>query len=81
MPNHYFFHLLNSNPIYANSRHRLSYLNKNFNPKAHGGSGLIRRHQVHHAHHIHHAPRHATVGEGAAVHHTKRRPAPLKFRI
>ena len=75
MPNHYFFHLLNTNPRYANSMHKLSYLNKHHNPKAHGGSAMRKYLKAHSA------PRLFTVGEGTAVHHTKRRPTPLKFRI
>ena len=78
MPNHYFFHLLNTNPRYANSMHKLSYLNKHHNPKAHGGSAMTRYLKAHSAHS---APRLFTVGEGTSVHHTKRRPTPLKFRI
>ena len=73
MPKHYFFHLLNTNPRYANSMQKLSYLNKHHNPKARGGSGMRKYLQAYSAPHI--------LGEGTAMHHAKRRPAPLRFKI
>ena len=74
MPNHYFLHHLSTNPRYANSMHRLSYLNKHHNPKTRGGSAMRKYLQAHSA------PRLLAV-EGAAAHHTKRRPTPLRFKI
>ena len=78
MPNHYFFHLLNTNPLYANSMQKLSYLNTHYNPKAHahGGSAIRRYEPPPVPHHILDAR-----GISAVMHHTKRRPTPLKFRI
>lgn len=73
MTNHYFLHLLNTNPRYANSMHRLSYLNKHHNPKTRGGSAIRKYLQANSA------PR--LLGEGATMHHTKRRPTPLRFKI
>ena len=73
MPNHYFFHLLNTKPRYANSMHKLSYLNKHHNPKAHGGSAMRKYLQAHVSPHL--------LAVAEVAHHTKRRPAPLKFKI
>lgn len=73
MPNHYFLHHLNTNPRYANSMHRLSYLNKHHNPKTRGGSAIRKYLQANSA------PRLLAVAEGSPM--QKRRPTPLRFKI